>query len=144
MYSAIISAWYMYGSTNEVQVIKPSTSSLVIPASSSANLAPLTYSCVALRCGTTPTSVSAAPTIATFPRSESTGCPSLSRNPPSNFPTAALSYICSSLDLQRVGESAKGLFTQNDSSARPCYWDRRRGGRTRDNNHRTVRLERSE
>src|SRR5262249_33443976 len=59
----------------DAQVMSPSTSSLVIPASSSANLAPLTYSCVALNCGTTPTSVSAAPTIATLPRSDSISLP---------------------------------------------------------------------
>ena len=70
MYSAIISAWYMYGSTNELQVISPSTSSLPMPASSSASFAAFTYNCVALRCGTTPTSVSAAPTMAAFPRND--------------------------------------------------------------------------
>src|SRR5690348_8973531 len=36
-----------------------------MPASSKASFAALTQSCVALRCGTTPTSVSAPPTIAT-------------------------------------------------------------------------------
>src|ERR1700687_1013875 len=56
----------MYGSTNEMQVMRPSTWSLVIPASASASLAALTYNWVALKFGTTPTSVSAAPTIATL------------------------------------------------------------------------------
>ena len=64
MYSAMASAWYMIGSAIELQVMRPSTSDFLRPASSNASRAASTQSSVGLLPGTTPTSVSAAPTIA--------------------------------------------------------------------------------